>query len=128
MNYLNLIRYKNLIFLTFLMCLMHYTVASPLLKVFKIESVGPDGAFWLMTIGVVLIAAAGYAINDYFDTKIDALNKPDKVIVGVTISRDATSRLYQILMGAGIACGIATAIWAKSLSIGLIFIIAPGLL
>ncbi len=128
MNYLKLIRYKNLLFLLALMCMMHYCVATPLLQVFGIDAVVPEFAFWLVTLGVILVAAAGYAINDYFDTKIDALNRPEEVIVGNSISRDATSLLYQILMGIGIACGIGVAFWAKSVSLGLIFILVPGLL
>lgn len=35
----------------------------------------------------LLIAAAGYIINDYFDVKIDLINKPGKVFVGHQISR-----------------------------------------
>jgi 4-hydroxybenzoate polyprenyltransferase len=35
----------------------------------------------LLSASTVLIAAAGYIINDYFDIKIDAINRPDKVIL-----------------------------------------------
>jgi len=35
----------------------------------------------------VFIAAAGYAINDYFDVNIDQVNKPNKVVVSNIISR-----------------------------------------
>lgn len=35
----------------------------------------------------VLIAAAGYIINDYFDLNIDQINKPDRVIVNNAVSR-----------------------------------------
>jgi 4-hydroxybenzoate polyprenyltransferase len=35
----------------------------------------------------VLIAAAGYIINDYFDQNIDQVNKPDKVVVNRIINR-----------------------------------------
>ena len=38
-------------------------------------------------IASVLIAAAGYAINDYFDVNIDQVNKPSKVVVSNIISR-----------------------------------------
>ncbi len=36
---------------------------------------------FLLTLGVVLIAAAGYIINDYYDIKIDVINKPDRVVI-----------------------------------------------
>jgi 4-hydroxybenzoate polyprenyltransferase len=38
-------------------------------------------------IASVFIAAAGYAINDYFDVNIDQVNKPTKVVVSNVISR-----------------------------------------
>ncbi len=43
--------------------------------------------FIFLIIASVLIAAAGYIINDYFDLNIDQVNKPDKVVVNVLINR-----------------------------------------
>jgi 4-hydroxybenzoate polyprenyltransferase len=40
-----------------------------------------------MMLASVFIAAAGYAINDYFDVNIDQVNKPTKVVVSNIISR-----------------------------------------
>lgn len=43
--------------------------------------------FIFLVIASVLIAAAGYIINDYFDLNIDQINKPDKVVVNHGVSR-----------------------------------------
>ena len=43
--------------------------------------------FILLVVSSVLIAAAGYIINDYFDLNIDLVNKPDKLVVAKIISR-----------------------------------------
>lgn len=43
--------------------------------------------FWFLVMASVLIAAAGYIINDYFDLNIDQVNKPGKVVVNTIISR-----------------------------------------
>jgi len=43
--------------------------------------------FFLLSLSTVMIAAAGYIINDYFDLKIDRVNRPDKIIVGKYIKR-----------------------------------------
>ena len=43
--------------------------------------------FLLLVLSTVLIAAGGNVINDYFDTRIDRINKPGKVIVGRTVRR-----------------------------------------
>ncbi len=34
-----------------------------------------------------MIAGAGYIINDYYDQKIDMINRPNKVVVGITLKR-----------------------------------------
>ncbi|OHX68454.1 prenyltransferase [Flammeovirga pacifica] len=46
-----------------------------------------DIGFWLLTLSTSLIAAAGYIINDYYDIKIDAVNKPNKQVVGKVMKR-----------------------------------------
>jgi 4-hydroxybenzoate polyprenyltransferase len=43
--------------------------------------------FWLLCIASLLIAAAGYIINDYFDLNIDQVNKPEKQVVDTIIKR-----------------------------------------
>ena len=46
--------------------------------------------FLALVFCTVLVAAAGYIINDYIDVKIDMANKPSNVLVGVRISRRKT--------------------------------------
>ena len=65
----------------------------------------PDLMLWqvgLLVLSTVLIAAGGYVINDYYDVKIDYINKPEKVIVGKTISRRTTMLLHALLSYGGI--------------------------
>ncbi len=53
--------------------------------------------FILLLIVAALLAAAGNVINDYFDQKVDRINKPDKVIVGKTVKRRVAIILHQTL-------------------------------
>ncbi|WP_462253029.1 geranylgeranylglycerol-phosphate geranylgeranyltransferase [Ekhidna sp.] len=52
-----------------------------------------------------MIGAAGYIINDYFDQKIDMVNRPDKVIVGTTFRRRLALFSHIVLTFSGIALG-----------------------
>ena len=55
-----------------------------------------------------LIAAAGYIINDYYDVKIDIVNKPGRVIVGRSLKRQYALALHGILSFGGVLLSILT--------------------
>ncbi|WKZ67588.1 MAG: geranylgeranylglycerol-phosphate geranylgeranyltransferase [Flavobacteriales bacterium] len=65
--------------------------------------------FLLLVASVVLIAAAGNIINDYFDTRIDRINKPGQVIVGRSVKRRVAMAAHLALSGAGLLCGAIVA-------------------
>jgi 4-hydroxybenzoate polyprenyltransferase len=64
-----------------------------------------DLDFFLLCSSTVVIAAAGYIINDYYDVKIDFINKPDRVVVGKAITRRYAILFHVILSGLGILIG-----------------------
>ncbi len=61
--------------------------------------------FLLFIFSTGMIGAAGYIINDYFDQKIDMVNRPDKVIVGTTFRRRLALFSHIVLTFSGIALG-----------------------
>lgn len=130
MNYLNLIRYKNLLFIAGLQWLMYYCIIIPLLKTFALDpSFALGNVNFLLLMGSTLfLAASGYVINDYFDTRIDAINRPDKMIVGVSVSKEMASRLHQILTAVGLLLGFWVAYQSRSMALALIIALVPGLL
>jgi 4-hydroxybenzoate polyprenyltransferase len=81
---LKLIRWPNLIFILLAETLFHFCIYKPL---YPLANAAVDGNFYLIVITYLLIAAAGYIINDYFDINIDQVNKPNRVVVGAYISR-----------------------------------------
>ena len=126
--YFKLLRFQNLLFLAFSQYLMFEVVLFPILQTFGFETVFESGSMTLLILATVLIAAGGNVLNDYFDVKIDLINRPDKVIVGNLIPRQATMIYYEILTGLGILCGLYLAFIASSFTLCFIFIIVPGLL
>ena len=46
-----------------------------------------DTNLFILAISTVIIAAAGYIINDYYDVKIDLINKPQRVVIGTQLKR-----------------------------------------
>ncbi len=61
---------------------------------------------WWVILSSVLIAAAGYIINDYFDLNIDRINKPDKLVVEAVIKRRWTIIWHLVLSALGVLFGI----------------------
>lgn len=60
----------------------------------------------LLSASTIMIAAAGYIINDYYDIKIDLINKPERVVIGKNITRRYAIFFHSTLSVAGIAIGI----------------------
>ena len=84
LSFFRLIRWPNLFFIFLAQCLFQFCIYKPL---FVNENSLIDTSFILMLTASILIAAAGYIINDYFDVNIDQVNKPSKVVVSLIISR-----------------------------------------
>ncbi len=46
-----------------------------------------DPSLFMLASSTILIAAAGYIINDYYDVKIDTINKPKRIVIGKYLKR-----------------------------------------
>jgi len=64
-----------------------------------------DSHFFILCFSTILIAAGGYIINDYYDIKIDLVNKPRKLVVGKFISRRMAITWHLSLSFTGIVIG-----------------------
>lgn len=125
---MRLVRWSNLLFLAALVWLMEKWVAVPVLDKAAFGEQLPWYILLLVGAAIVLIAAGGYIINDYFDVKIDRINRPDEVIVTRSVSKPAAMRLSVVLSGVGVVCGIVVAMLLRSMTLGIIFVLVPGLL
>ncbi len=127
---LRLIRWPNLLFLAVLMWVLEKWLVVPLLYSYGngLPEVLPDPVLWMLILSVVLVAAGGYVINDYFDIKIDRINRPDRVIVGETMSKPAAMHLSIGLSAAGILVGLLVAWLCRSWTLGIVILLMPGLL
>lgn len=123
-----LIRLPNLLFLGILVWVMEKWVAIPVLHSIRYDAILSNGFLVLLMVAMVCIAAGGYVINDYFDVKIDRINRPDRVIVTRTIDKQTAFRLSIGLSAVGLTTGIIAAILCRSWTVGILIGITPGLL
>lgn len=126
--FLRLARWINLVMLLILVWVMQQWVAIPVLQHAMFVNILPWWILLLLMCSVVCIAAGGYVINDYFDVKIDRINRPDKVLVTTILSKQDAIRFHQVLTIAGAAMGLAVAWWCRSWVMALVIILVPGLL
>ncbi len=127
-NFFRLIRWSNLLFIVAIMLLMEKMVAVPVLDAARFGEQLPWYALTMLILGVVCIAAGGYAVNDYFDVRIDAINRPDKQVVTKGIDKPTAMLCHNILTGIGIVFGLVCAWLCRSWSLALIYLFVPGLL
>ena len=127
-DFFKLIRYKNLLIIAVTQYLMRYCIIKPILDIngFKLQL--DNFHFALLVLSSVLITAAGYVINDYFDTKTDMLNRPETVVVGKVISRRMAMLIHIILNIMGVGIGIYLSVKVGILALGLAYILASGVL
>ncbi len=105
-NYLRLVRYPNLLFVILTQSFFHYLVIVPVLRNREMFSALSDVNFALLVLSTVLLAAGGYIINDYFDVKIDAINKPRKLFISKSIQRRPAILAHQIVTSIAVLTGI----------------------
>jgi len=128
LNFLRLIRIQNLLMVALTQLAMRYMIINPMLMVNNFELQFSNLYFALLVIATMLLTAAGYIINDYFDRKTDLLNKPDKVVVGKFISRRMSMALHISFNIIGVALGFYISYAIGIYKLGFIFVIISGVL
>lgn len=101
-NFLRLIRFPNLVILVG----AQYLTALCLVGNWaNWDDYILDPRLLVLAIATFLVAAAGYIINDYYDVKIDIVNRPDEVVVGKTFKRRWAMILHTTFSFFGVGLG-----------------------
>ena len=90
--------------------LLRYCVLQKIFNENGIQLELRDTIFYGLVLSTVLIAAAGYIINDYFDVKTDLINHPDTVVVDKVIKRRWAIILHITFTFLGIVLGMYAAL------------------
>lgn len=100
MAFFRLIRYPNLL----IVCLTQFLFYWFICRVFASNQLSPALDFFhfsLLVLTTVCIAAAGYIINDLMDYEIDLINKPDRMIIGKSITKAKAQVQYYLVVAVG---------------------------
>ena len=100
-----LFRVPNLLMIALTQYLVLYCIIIPNVELPNGMHFMSNLNFGLLVLSTVLIAAAGYIINDYFDMRADRINKPDKMSIGKKISRRVAIVLHWLFNIIGVCLG-----------------------
>ena len=129
---LRIIRPLNLLIIALIMYVMRYNIILPFLEIenaynFQFQLQFSDFNFFLLVLSSILIAAAGYIINDYFDIQADKINrKKNAVVVGRIIKRRVAMALHITLSATGILIGIYLSWQIGMINLAIIHIFVAG--
>jgi len=114
---------------------MRYAIIKPILdyryaKIFGKELYlqFSDLNFFFLVLATILVTAAGYVINDYFDRKTDLFNRPDTVIIGKHIKRRTAMTLHWIFNITATLLGFYISHQIGIFNLGIIFLFTAGML
>ncbi len=134
MDFLRLIRYKNLFMVLLTMVLTKYALIDSIFfsnisfKNYTLIHTTYTGItlthyqFTLLTFSVLLITAGGYIINDIFDIDTDKINKPAKLIIGNSITIKKAWFLYSFTSLLGLFIGSYVSITTENTEYIFIFL------
>ena len=122
--FFKLIRIENLFIIAVTQICIKYLVFAPLNDFSKFTL----NLFTISLLSTLLIAAAGYIINDYFDVKTDKINRPNTVVIDVVIKRRWAMILHILLNAIGLLLGLYLAIKCHNLKLVLFQILSILLL
>ena len=113
-GFLRLIRWPNLLIIALTQYMARIFLIGPTQDW---QLILGEMSIFLITLSTVLIAAAGYIINDYFDIKIDLINKPERVIIGRYLKRRVAMGAHQVLSVLGCLLGLWVSKWVFLVSV-----------
>ncbi|MFM7722359.1 MAG: UbiA family prenyltransferase, partial [Bacteroidota bacterium] len=94
----------NLLLIGYTFVCFHFGLGSRLHSTFQFDSFLGHG-FLLLTI--LLTASAGNFINDYFDKKVDAVNKPNQISIDKKIKRRVVILAHVLTNLVALICAFA---------------------
>jgi 4-hydroxybenzoate polyprenyltransferase len=100
--FMKMVRLPNLFFIVLTQFLFHGAIIHPVLEPAGLHPAIDGWLFIFLSLASVLIAAAGYIINDYFDINIDQINKPKANVVDTLVSRRWAMAWHFMLSSTGI--------------------------
>ncbi len=127
-DYIRLLHVPTLLLVALFQIVMFYFVITPFLRSYGVEPVIHTLDIVNLVLASVFIAAGGFVINDYFDLRIDQINRPVTRVVGRTLDKHTAMTLYIVLTVIGIGFSIMLCWHARSFNYAMVMLFIAGIL
>lgn len=117
MAYFRLFRVVNLLIMALIMYFFRFFLFESALGFENIASPLSELQFGMLVGMFVLLAAGGYALNDYYDIGMDEINNPEKTVLRKKLPLSAGQNWFFILTAAGLVIGFILAFMLKATSL-----------
>jgi 4-hydroxybenzoate polyprenyltransferase len=122
------VRLPNTMFIVLAQILCSTCIVLPFIKAENLLQFLSKSQHVLLAVSTGFIAAAGYLINDYFDLKIDSINKPKRVTVERNFRRRQIILWHVLLSSIGFLIALYCAAICRHISLALIQLVSIALL
>jgi 4-hydroxybenzoate polyprenyltransferase len=122
------VRLPNTLFIVLAQLLCSTCLVLPFIQAENLIQFLSTGQHILLAVSTGFIAAAGYLINDYFDLKIDSINKPKRVTVERNFRRRQIILWHVLLSSIGFLIALYCAFTCRHISLALIQLVSIALL
>lgn len=127
-NIIKLTRLPLLFLVVAIQLVTHYYIVLPVIEHAEGEVQMGTLPLTLCVLTSVFIALGGFLVNDYFDVKIDRINRPITRNVDLFVSRDTIFNLYVTVTGIALICAGILSYLASAFDYFFIFVAVIGLL
>ncbi len=128
LSYLKTSRPVNLLIMVATMVLAKLFVVQPVFDLYRQDNGLSWLQFALMALATIMIAAAGYWLNDQQDVEADRINKPGKNLVGTMLNSQKVMKGALWLTLLGVMLGNGLAIWLGAYRLGFFYTVPAILL
>lgn len=127
-HYLKMSRLLNLLLMVATMMLARLYIVQPVFDLHR-QPINTDWLqFALMVVATLLVATAGYWLNDQQDVEADRINRPNTNPVGTHLESTKVMKGALVLTVVGVLLGNALAVWLGSPRLGFFYTLPAILL
>lgn len=129
-GFLKLIRAGNLLIIALSLSLFYYLIIIPVHHNFLQTNLVPFNTmeFVLFVLSVVLLAAGGNVINDYFDFELDREFKPERPLAKGLMSLDNAMYLHMFFVFSGVGLGFYVSWNNSNIHLGYLYVVTALIL